>query len=59
MPAYVREHGDEYAQSGKLLPLDAEALLTELKENYAMKDQHVVHDGVRVAKAADTEITFF
>jgi methyl-accepting chemotaxis protein len=59
LPAYLREHGDEYAQSGKLLPLDAEALLTELKENYAMKDQHVVHAGARVAKAAETEITFF
>jgi methyl-accepting chemotaxis protein len=59
LPAYVREHGDEYASSGKLLPLDAEALLTELKDNYAMKDQHVVHDGARVTKAAQTEITFF
>jgi methyl-accepting chemotaxis protein len=59
LPAYVHEHGETYARSGELRPLDAEALLTELKENYAMKDQHVVHEGARVAKAAETEITFF
>jgi methyl-accepting chemotaxis protein len=49
----------QLAQSGELALLDSDAFLTELKKSYVMKDQHVVHDGGKVAAKDDTEITFF
>ncbi len=34
-------------------------LLTELKNTYAMKDQHVIHQGEKAVQSTETEITFF
>ena len=59
LPGYFLAHQQEYVRSGDLLPLDAQTLLTELKNTYAMKDQHVVHQGEKTVQRTETEITFF
>ncbi|MEY4748803.1 MAG: hypothetical protein RIQ60_1017 [Pseudomonadota bacterium] len=59
LPAYFRELGRQYDESGELTAVDTESLLTELKSSYAMQDQHVIHAGSTVAEATETEITFF
>ena len=59
LPGYFLEHQQEYDRSGDLLPLDAQTLLTELKNTYAMRDQHVVHQGEKAVQRNETEITFF
>jgi len=59
LPGYFQEHQQQYAQSGELLPIDAQMLLTELKNTYAMKDQHVIHQGEKAVQSTETEITFF
>lgn len=59
LPQVLQEQTQQYAQSGVLLPLDAEALLTELKKTYVMADQHVIHEGGEVKQSNTTDISFF
>jgi methyl-accepting chemotaxis protein len=59
LPGFLQQRGQQYAQDRALLPLDAQALLTELKNTYVMADQHEIHDGEIVGRAAETDITFF
>jgi methyl-accepting chemotaxis protein len=59
LPGFLQLRSQQYAQDRALLPLDAQALLTELKNTYVMADQHEIHDGEIVGQAAETDITFF
>ena len=59
LPEVLHEQIQQYAQSGVLLPLDAEAILTELKKTYVMADQHVIHEGGTVKQSNTTDISFF
>lgn len=59
LPDFLQQHRQQYEHSGNLLPLNAQALLTELKNTYVMADQHVIHTGGKVVQKDDTEITFF
>lgn len=59
LPGYLQAHGQRCADQGELVPLDAEAVLGELKKTYVMADQHVIHRGETVQQSSDTEITFF
>ena len=59
LPEFFQKHQQHYVQSGELLPLESQALLTELKNTYVMADQHVIHEGGKVDQNTDAEITFF
>jgi methyl-accepting chemotaxis protein len=59
LPAFLREHQQQYAGGGSLQPLDPHALLTERKETYVMSDQHVVHEGGELGQKNSTDISFF
>ena len=59
LPAFLQEHNEQYAQAGELQPLDAQALLAELKKTYVMADQHVIHHGGSVEQKSGTDISFF
>ncbi len=59
LPQVLHEQTQQYAETGVLLPLDAEALLTELKKTYVMADQHVIHEGGEVKQSNTTDISFF
>ena len=59
LPDFLHQHHQQYTHSGELQPLDAQALLSELKRTYVMADQHVIHQGGKVEQKDDTEITFF
>ena len=59
LPAFLREHQQQYAGDGALQPLDPQSLLTELKETYVMSDQHVVHEGGAIEQKSSTDISFF
>lgn len=59
LPQVLQEQHQQYAQSHVLQPLDAQALLAELKKTYVMADQHVIHEGGQVAQSNTTDISFF
>ena len=59
LPQVLQAQTQTYAESGVLQPLDAEALLTELKKTYVMADQHVIHEGGKVKQSNTTDISFF
>jgi methyl-accepting chemotaxis protein len=59
LPQVLQAQTQTYADSGVLQPLDAEALLTELKKTYVMADQHVIHEGGKVKQSNTTDISFF
>jgi methyl-accepting chemotaxis protein len=59
LPAFFQQHQQDYGRSLVLQPLDAQALLTELKETYVMTDQHVVHQGGALDQKNSNEISFF
>jgi methyl-accepting chemotaxis protein len=59
LPDFLHHHQQQYAQCGTLQPLDSGTLLTDLKNTYVMADQHVIHQGGKVARKDDSEITFF
>jgi len=59
LPQILQAQQDQYADSKVLQPLDAQALLTELKSTYVMADQHVIHEGGQVEQKNVTEISFF
>ena len=59
LPQVLQAQTHAYAESRVLQPLDAEALLTELKKTYVMADQHVIHEGGKVKQSNTTDISFF
>lgn len=59
LPQVLQAQTQAYAESRVLQPLDAEALLTELKKTYVMADQHVIHEGGQVKQSNTTDISFF
>ena len=59
LPGFLKQSQTQYVQGGALEPLDAQPLLTELKETYVMTDQHEVHQGGEVERRTNTEISFF
>ncbi len=59
LPGFLKQSQTQYVQGGALEPLDAQPLLTELKETYVMTDQHEVHHGGEVERRTNTEISFF
>ncbi len=59
LPAVLQENQQQYMQTRNLLPLDSQDLLAELKKSYVMVDQHMVHDGGKVAHSNTTDIRFF
>ncbi len=59
LPQVLQAQTQAYAESRVLQPLDAEALLTELKRTYVMADQHVIHEGGKVKQSNTTDISFF
>ncbi len=59
LPAFMQQHQQDYARSLVLQPLDAQGLLTKLKETYVMTDQHVVHEGGELEQKNNNDISFF
>jgi methyl-accepting chemotaxis protein len=59
LPEVMQEHLQSYAQTRELKSLDAQAMLEELKKTYVMADQHVIHQGGKVAQSTTTDISFF
>lgn len=59
LPKFLAVNQDQYADRGALKAPDATLFLADLKKRYVMSDQHAVHRGARVAKADETDITFF
>ncbi|MDD5113948.1 MAG: methyl-accepting chemotaxis protein [Methylobacter sp.] len=66
--SHVRDNIDQFpdylarSQEGGLLaltPIDAEGLLTELQNSYAMQEEHFTHGSGKPAELQETEITFF
>ena len=58
LPAIFREQLQNYRQTHSLERLDSQKLLAELQKTYVMADQHVIHQGGKVAQK-NTEISFF
>jgi methyl-accepting chemotaxis protein len=59
LPEVMQEHLQSYALTRELKSLDAQAMLEELKKTYVMADQHVIHQGGKVAQSTTTDISFF
>ncbi len=58
-PTVLREQLQHYQETGDLQPLDSQDLLVEMKKTYVMADQHVIHQGGKVAQKSTTDISFF
>lgn len=59
LPDVLQKSHQQYAQDGTLASPDAQDFLDELKKNYVMADQHIIHSGGKVVEKTETEITFF
>ena len=59
MPAVLSESQQTYADTGVLQAADAQRVLGELQKTYVMADQHVIHQGGKVAQQAASDISFF
>ena len=59
MPAVLSESQQTYTDTGALQVADAQRVLSELQKAYVMADQHVVHQGGKVAQQAASDISFF
>lgn len=59
LPEFMFEHHQQYEKTRELQAPDAQDLLDKLEKTYVMTDQHVIHQGGKVAQRDDTEITFF
>lgn len=59
LPEFMFEHHQHYGKTRELQAPDAQDLLDKLEKTYVMTDQHVIHQGGKVAQRDDTEITFF
>ncbi len=58
-PTFLDGRMQQLEQGPDVSPLNAQEFLEELKKTYVMKDQHIVHEGGKVSKQDDEEITFF
>jgi len=58
-PRHLAEGYDGFRHDGRLQPINATALLADLKKDYVMADQHAVHDDNAPAQDARSGITFF
>jgi methyl-accepting chemotaxis protein len=59
LPLILQEQKEQYTLTHTLAPLDAQALLAELKKTYVMEDQHVIHQGGKVEQKKTMDISFF
>ena len=59
LPELLQEQHQQYQQTGALQRLNAQDMLTELKQTYVMADQHVIHEGGKVESKSTTAIDFF
>lgn len=59
LPEFMFEHHQQCEKTRELQAPDAQDLLGKLEKTYVMTDQHVIHQGGKVAQRDDTEITFF
>ena len=59
MPSVLGEAQQTYADTGVLQVADPQRVLGELQKTYVMADQHVVHQGGKVAQQASSDISFF
>jgi methyl-accepting chemotaxis protein len=59
LPTVLQEQQALYAQTGELTAPDPQNMLTEMKKTYVMADQHVIHEGGKVAQKNVTDISFF
>ena len=57
--AVLSESQQTYTDTGALQVADAQRVLSELQKTYVMADQHVVHQGGKVAQQAASDISFF
>ena len=59
LPETLQQHLQGYLDTRHLDPLDAEAILAELKKTYVMADQHILHEGGSVNYDKKSDISFF
>lgn len=60
LPIILLEQQEAYAINRVLQPMDPQHVLGEMKKNYVMADQHVIHHGGKVEQSSsNTEISFF
>jgi len=59
LPEIFKLQQQQYAQSHVLQALDAQDFLADLKKNYVMADQHIIHEGGTVQHSDNTDISFF
>jgi len=59
LPTILRQQLQHYQETHQLERLDSETLLAELQKSYVMADQHVIHQGGKVAQKTNTDISFF
>lgn len=59
MPTVFSESQQAYVDTGVLEVADSQRVLSELQKTYVMADQHVIHQGGKVAQQAASNISFF
>ncbi len=59
MPTVLSEAQQAYVDTGVLEVADPQRVLSELQKTYVMADQHVIHQGGKVAQQAASNISFF
>lgn len=59
MPTVLSESQQAYVDTGVLEVADSQRVLSELQKTYVMADQHVIHQGGKVAQQAASNISFF
>ena len=59
MPPVLSESQQAYVDTGVLEVADSQRVLSELQKTYVMADQHVIHQGGKVAQQAASNISFF
>jgi methyl-accepting chemotaxis protein len=59
LPDVLSKSSREFRNSKELQPLDAGAMLHEMKKSYVMSDQHAVHDGEQSVTTDISNVTYF
>lgn len=59
LPVVLLEQLQTYVNNGTLHALKPQELLAEMQKTYVMADQHVIHQGGKVAQSNSTDISFF
>jgi methyl-accepting chemotaxis protein len=60
LPTVLQETQQAFARSGVLQAHNPQDMLDEMKKTYVMADQHVIHEGGKVAQSSNnTDISFF